>query len=311
MLDMTLRSQIRSRIAFSLALALITALPAFASVAGTFDKTLQVNGPVDLEVLSRSGDITIRSGAAGTVSIHGKIHTGNLWFGGHSSDIQQIESNPPIRQNGNSIRIDYVNASNVSIDYEITVPENTTVRGHTGSGNQTVEGLKGNVDLESGSGDLTLARLTGEMHLQTGSGNVRGHEVAGPARARAGSGDIDLEENGEGDVEIRTGSGNITVKGINGGFHAEAGSGDIRGQGTPKSLWSVRTGSGNVNLQVPQELAFDVDVSSSSGTVTMNHPVTTTIQGRVQESRKSVVGKVRGGGPMISVHTGSGDIQVD
>jgi len=308
---MTVISKIRSRIALSLVAALMMAVPALASVAGTFDKSFQVNGPVDLEVLSRSGDITIRSGGAGTVSIHGKIHTGNFWFGGHSGDVQQIESNPPLHQNGNSIRIDYVNASNISVDYEITVPENTTVRGHTGSGNQTVEGLKGNVDLESGSGDLTLARLTGEMHLQTGSGNVHGHELAGPARARAGSGDIDLEETGEGDVEIRTGSGNITVKGINGGFHAEAGSGDIRGQGTPKNLWSVRTGSGNVNLQVPQEMAFDVDVSSSSGTVTMNHPVTTTIQGRVQESRKSVVGKVRGGGPMISVHTGSGDVQVD
>jgi len=308
---MSLRLLVFARTASVVAAMLASTLPSLASVAGTFDKTLQVNGPVDLEVLSRSGDIVIRSGGAGSVTIHGKIHSGNLWFGGHSSDVQQIQNNPPIRQSGNSIRIDYVNASNLSVDYEITVPEDTTVRGHTGSGNQTVEGLKGNIDLESGSGDLTLARLRGELHFQTGSGNVRGRELAGPARARAGSGDIDLEEVGEGDVEIRTGSGNITAKGINGGFHAEAGSGDIRGQGTPKNLWSVRTGSGNVNLQVPQEVAFDVDVSSSSGTVTMNHPVTTTIQGRVQESRKSVVGKVRGGGPMISVHTGSGDIQVD
>ena len=92
---------------------------------------------------------------------------------------------------------------------------------------------------------------------------------------------------------------------------AEAGSGDIRGEGIAKNMWSVRTGSGNVNLRLPSDAAFDVDVSSSSGTVTMGHPVTTTIQGRVQESRKSIVGKVRGGGPTISVHTGSGDIHVD
>ncbi len=130
--------------------------------------------------------------------------------------------------------------------------------------------------------------------------------LAGPARMKAGSGDIDIEEIGEGDIDIRTGSGNITVKGINGGFHAEAGSGDIRGDGMPKNLWSIRTGSGNVSLRVPSDAAFDVDVSSSSGTVTMGHPVTATIQGRVQESRKSVVGKVRGGGPTISVHTGRG-----
>ena len=78
-----------------------------------------------------------------------------------------------------------------------------------------------------------------------------------------------------------------------------------------KNMWSIRTGSGNVNLRLPSDAAFDVDVSSSSGSVTMGHPVQTTIQGRVQESRKSVVGKVRGGGPTVSVHTGSGDIHVD
>jgi DUF4097 and DUF4098 domain-containing protein YvlB len=291
---------------------LASALPCYASVAGTFDRSFQVNGPVDLEVLSRSGDITIHNGASGSVSIHGTIHVGNSWFSSdRKADVQNIQNNPPIRQSGNSIHVDYVNVNNISIDYDITAPENTTVRAHTGSGNQNVEGLKGNIDLESGSGDMKLARLSGDMNFRTGSGNVRGHDLAGPARAKAGSGDIDLEETGQGDMEIRTGSGNITVKGINGGFHAEAGSGDIHGDGSPQNLWSIRTGSGNVHLRLPSEAAFDVDVSSSSGRVTMNHPVTTTVQGRIEESRKSVVGKVRGGGPTVSVHTGSGDISVD
>jgi DUF4097 and DUF4098 domain-containing protein YvlB len=263
-------------------------------------------------VLTRSGDVIVRNGPAGTVSIHAKIESGTSWFGGdHKEDVQQLQSNPPIRQNGNSIRIDYVNINNISIDYEITVPENTAIHSHTGSGDQTIEGLKGSVDLESGSGDLKLARLTGEMHFQTGSGNIRGHELSGPARIKAGSGDIVVDEVGAGDVEIRTGSGNITVNGINGGFHAEAGSGDIHGKGLPKNMWSVRTGSGNVTLNVPSDAAFDVDISSNSGSVTLGHPVSTTVQGRIEESRKSVVGKVRGGGPMVTVHTGSGDVQVD
>ena len=300
------------RIIGRLAVIAVLATPGFASVAGTFDRSFQVSGAVDLEVLSRSGDVTVRNGPAGTVTVHGKINTGNSWFGGdRHADVQAIQNNPPIRQNGNSIRIDYVNYNNISIDYEITVPDETSVRSHTGSGNQDVEGLRGRIELESGSGDMQLARLTGEMRFSTGSGNVRGHELSGPARAKAGSGDIDIEENGEGDIDIRTGSGNISVKGINGGFHAEAGSGDIHGDGSPKNLWTVRTGSGNVVLRVPQDAAFDVDVSSSSGSVTMGHAVQTTIQGRVQESRKSVVGKVRGGGPTVSVHTGSGDVTVE
>jgi hypothetical protein len=292
---------------------LVSSLAGFASVVGTFDRSFQVNGPVDLEVLTRSGNITIRTGSSNSVSIHATIHSGNGWFGGDNKpEVQELENNPPIRQNGNGIRVDYVNLRNISIDYEITVPENTTVRAHSGSGDQTVEGVRGNVDLESGSGDMRLARLTGgDLRFQTGSGNVRGHQISGPVRAKAGSGDIEIEETGSGDVDIRTGSGNITVRGINGGFRAEAGSGDIRGNGSPKNLWSIRTGSGNVNLGIPPDTAFDVDISTSSGSVTLNHPVVTTIQGRVQESRKSVVGKVRGGGATVSVHTGSGDIHVD
>ncbi|MBZ5546515.1 MAG: DUF4097 domain-containing protein [Acidobacteriia bacterium] len=295
----------------TLIFVMVSSLAGFASVVGTFDRSFQVSGPVDLEVLTRSGDITVRSGSSGTVSIHAKIHSGSGWFGGDNKpEVQELQNNPPIRQSGNSIRIDYVNLRNISVDYEITVPEDTTIRAHTGSGDQTIEGVRGNTDLESGSGDLRLARLTGDLHFQTGSGNVRANQISGPARGKAGSGDIEVEEVGSGDVDIRTGSGNITVHGVNGGFRAEAGSGDIRGEGTPTNMWSLRTGSGNVTLRVPSNLAFDVDISTSSGSVTMDHPVTTTIQGRVQESRKSIVGKVRGGGPTISVHTGSGDIHV-
>src|SRR5713226_5658406 len=305
-------SLIRYRAIRTLLFVLASSLAGFASVAGTFDRSFQVNGPVDLEVLTRSGDITIRNGSAATVSIHGKIHIGNSWFeGSHKGEVEELEKNPPLRQTGNSIRIDYVNLRNVSVDYEITVPENTTVRSHSGSGDQTVEGIKGGIDLESGSGDMKLARLTGDLHAQTGSGNVRAHQISGPVRAKAGSGDIEIEEVGAGDVEIRTGSGNITVNGVNGGFRAEAGSGDIHGKGFPRNMWSVRTGSGNVTLNVPTDAAFDVDISSNSGTVTLGHPVQTTVQGRIQESRKSVVGQVRGGGPVVSVHTGSGDVQVD
>jgi hypothetical protein len=295
----------------TLIFVVISSLAGFASVIGTFDRSFQVSGPVDLEVLTRSGDITVRAGSSGSVSIHAKIHSGNSWFlGDQKPQAQELQNNPPIRQNGNSIRIDYVNMRNISVDYEITIPEDTTVRAHTGSGNQTVEGVRGNADLESASGDLRLDRLTGDLHFQTGSGNVRARQISGPARGKASSGDIEVEEVGSGDVDIHTGSGNITVRGINGGFRAEAGSGDIHGEGTPKNMWSIRTGSGNVTLRVPSELAFDVDASTSSGSVRMDHPVTTTIQGRVQESRKSIVGKVRGGGPTISVHTGSGDIHV-
>src|SRR5882757_6800657 len=247
-----------------------------ASVAGTFDRSLTVNGPVDLEVLTHSGDITVRNGPSGTVSIHGVIHVGSSWLtGSHDREVHELQQNPPIHQNANNIRIAYADVRDISVDYEITVPAETTLRS------------------------------------RTGSGDIRAEELSGPIYGRAGSGDLEFEETGSGDADIETGSGNIHLKGLVGGLRASAGSGDITIDGNPKESWRVHTGSGNVRLRLPSEAAFDVDLATSSGNATINHPVATTVQGKVQEGHKTVTGKVRGGGPLLSVHTGSGDVHVD
>lgn len=291
---------------------LLATAAASASEQGRFERKLNVSGAADLQVFTRSGDVTIRSGPAGAIGIIGHIHVGNRWFSGDKrSEVEEIEKNPPIQQSGNNVRIDYVNHQNISIDYEITAPSDMKVRTKSGSGDQTIEGMKAGTDIETGSGDVRLTDLAGDLRVHTGSGNVQARGAAGPLDARAGSGDITIEERSKGDVHLETGSGDIEARGVDGGLRASTGSGNVRVDGTPANNWSVRTGSGDAQLRLPQEAAFDVDISSSSGNVSVNHPVTTTVEGRIGESHRSIRGKVRGGGPEISVHTGSGDVRVD
>src|ERR1700722_7290294 len=297
----------------TIALVVLFSTAAFGSTPqGSFVKTLTVSGPVNLEVLTRSGDVTVRTGASAAVIIHGRIFVGDRWLrGNRQADVDQIAQNPPIRQEGNTVHIDYLNnMRDISVDYEITVPVDTVVRTQTGSGDQTIEGTRGNVDVQTGSGDVKLARLTGEIRLQTGSGNIRGRELSGSVKGGTGSGDVEIEETSTGDIDMHTGSGNITVRGIQGGFHGEAGSGDITAEGTQTGPWEIRTGSGNVHVRLPANAAFDADINTSSGTIDVQSPIEMTVQGRVQESRKQIRGKVRGGGPLLSVRTGSGDVQI-
>ncbi len=293
--------------------ALFTGTVAFASAPqGTFEKTFSVSGPVDLEVLTHSGDIIVRSGAAGSVVVRGKIYVGDHWlFGNRHADVSDIEQHPPLRQDGNSIHVDYVNAHDIAIDYEITVPADTTVRTRSGSGDQTVEGTRGNADLQSGSGDMRLRQMTGDIHVQTGSGTVEARQIAGALRGGTGSGDVQVEETSSGDIDLHTGSGNLTARGIQGAFRGEAGSGDITAEGTQTGTWEIRTGSGNVHVRLPANAAFDADITTSSGTLDMDAPITMTVQGRAQETRKAIHGKVRGGGPLLTVRTGSGDIHIE
>ena len=177
----------------ALAVLLASTFASASTPQGHFEKTFKVSGPVDLEVQTRSGDIMVRSGASGSVSIRAEIYVGDHWlFGDRHTDVSDIEQHPPLRQDGNNIHIDNVTVRDISVDYEITVTVDTTVRAHSGSGNQTIEGTHGNADVQTGSGDLRLLGLTGEIRLQTGSGNVRAREIAGPVRGGAGSGDIEV-----------------------------------------------------------------------------------------------------------------------
>jgi hypothetical protein len=304
----------RSRFA-KLAIVLVVLLAStllFASTPqGTFEKTLTVSGPVDLEVLTHSGDVTVRAGSSGSIFIRGKIYVGDHWLmGNRQADVHEIEQHPPIRQEGNNIHIEYVNMRNISVDYEITVPADTTVRTRSGSGDQTIEGTHGSVDTQTGSGDVKLANLNGEIRLQTGSGNIRARQVSGPVRGGTGSGDVEIEEAASGDIDLRTGSGNITARGVQGGFHGETGSGDVTAEGTQTGSWEIHTGSGNVHVRLPSNAAFDADISSSSGSVEVGEPIEMTVQGRVGDTHKQIRGKVHGGGPLLRVRTGSGDIHI-
>lgn len=307
-------------------------LPLSASSTGHFERTLQVSGPVDLEVTSGSGNITVHTGGAGTLSVSAKIHgsTGSWFFGGDVEErIQRIEKNPPVEQQGNTIRMgkfeDRDLARNISIDYDLTVPAQTRLNSRTGSGDQSLSGLQlaltantgsGNITIEnvsadtrirSGSGDLKIDSLKGTLNAETGSGNIRARNVAGEIVASTGSGDIEMHQTGTGDVRVGTGSGNVRLEGLKGGLRAETGSGDIEAQGEAAHDWRLGAGSGNITLRLPSHAAFNLDARTSSGSLNIHHEIT--MQGSI--SKNHIQGKAGGGGILLDLHTGSGDIEID
>jgi Putative adhesin len=311
----------------------LAALPLRAATTGHFEKTLQVSGTVELEVTSGSGNITVHQGGAGSVYVSAKIHanSGSWLFGGGNADerIQRIEQNPPVAQQGNSIHIGKIEdrdlTKNISIDYDVTVPPQTRLTSTSGSGDLTISGLQlpltaktgsGNVTVEhisadsrisSGSGDLTINSVKGVLYAETGSGNIRTDDLAGDAFVNTGSGDIQVRQSAGGSVKAQTGSGNIKLQGIKGGLRADAGSGNIQAEGQPTADWRLSAGSGNITLRVPSQASFNIDARTSSGTLKVDHPVTT--QGTM--ARNHIQGKVGNGGVLLDVHTGSGDIEVE
>ncbi len=263
---------------------------------GTFERTLKVRGPVNLEITTNSGDVTVVSGDDSEVHIKGTIHVNQGWIFGNSDSearIRAIQRNPPIDQNGDHIEIsppkDEALARHVSIDYQVTVPSRTQLTSKSGSGDLAVRGILGPVNASTGSGDLKLAELRGDVHIRTGSG------------------DGDFSNLSGGHVVIESGSGDMQFRDIRAELHVRTGSGDVKAQGEPTGEWILSTGSGDVTLNLPGTGGFDLDASTDSGDIDTNLPIT--IQGKA--GGKELTGQVRGGGHMIRLRTGSGDIRID
>ena len=301
------------------------------SAEGAFQRSLNVSGPVDLDVSTGSGSITVREGTSGKVEIHGTIKARRNWLGGGPSaeeKVKRLESDPPIEQTGNSIRIGRIEDEdlrrNVSISYDITVPADTSLRSKTGSGSQNVMGLNGTVDASTGSGSVTLAHIgataristgsgtvrinnvKGRVDASTGSGSIEGSGIAGAFRGSTGSGSIRLQQTAPGDVEVSTGSGSVELDGVKGAVRVGTGSGGVEVSGEPTGRWSLHAGSGSVVVRLPAGTAFDLDARTDSGSVTADHPVT--VQGTMK--RGEMRGKVRGGGQLVELRTGSGNIRI-
>ena len=80
------------------ALAALSCRPAFGEDAeGSFERTLTVTGPVDLDVQTGSGHIEVRAGGASAVVIRAAIRVREGFFGSQSAAqrVRDIESHPP------------------------------------------------------------------------------------------------------------------------------------------------------------------------------------------------------------------------
>ena len=77
-------------VAFGILCAMPHAAKAQGRIEGSFERTLNVGGMVNLDVSTGSGSIDLRRGGNGRVEIRGRIRAGNSFFRSNAADAEAV-----------------------------------------------------------------------------------------------------------------------------------------------------------------------------------------------------------------------------
>jgi len=204
---------------------------------------------------------------------------------------------------------------------------------HTGGGSIEVRQANGKLVAETGGGAIEIQSCAQGAVIETGGSSITVRHCNGKVKASTGGGSIDLSDVG-GPAEIETGGGSIRLTSAKGHVHAETGGGGIELYGVPSA--SAETGAGGITVKLVNTGSerHDSDLETAAGDITVyiasdvainvrasvdmgnGHQITSDFQdikvssegGPYGPKTLMAEGRLNGGGPLLKVHTSTGDI---
>jgi len=184
-------------------------------------KTLKVDTEetLTLKVDDVAGDVTVTGADVDTVQVKAVKTAYDSSQARADAEVKNVKYT--IEQNGNTITLTYelpksMNFNNNvnTVDFIVTVPNETTVDVDTNFGEVGVTDTKGNVDIKNDFGDVTVENIEGALTVKTNSGEVNATSIkAGSENIDLSSdfGGVTLEKAGGKDITLDSNSGTITL----------------------------------------------------------------------------------------------------
>ncbi len=287
-----------------------------AKIKARFEKEMEVGVPLQLEVATGSGDISVQRGEDGKLRVTSDFQV----RAGSQEEAEElarrIREDPPIEVEGALARVGglskydlgtWPGGPSVVFDFSVSAPFDTEVQVKTGSGDEDVRNLKGPVTAKAGSGDIQVRDVEEHVEIDTGSGDIAVTRGGSSVSADTGSGDLDLNEAG-GEVSVRIGSGDAQLRCLGGSMHVAIGSGDVNVESpVPDGAeWVLKAGSGDVELLLPGDSQFALSARCALGEIEPGFGLRPSggigkrIEGKVGESPTS----------SITIKTAHGDIKI-
>ena len=267
-----------------------------SSVDTTFD--FDRRGLVSLTI--GSGDIIVTAWSREQIRVHATSEGGGVRLDASSSRVNLDLSN---RYGGGG-----------DSRFEVTVPIGVRVVARAQSGDISISGTQSEVDARSQSGDVKVEDVANRVDIGTLSGDIEVHGANGDVQIKSVSGDIRVNEF-KGDFEGETVSGSVELRGATAhSVRSHSTSGDLvyEGRIDPSGRYELIAHSGDIKLNIPSNTSAELSVSTWSGTLDSDFPITLRPgeHGIGSGQAKRFTFTIGNGDARISAETFSGDVTI-
>jgi len=206
--------------------------------------------PIRLEVTVAAGRLDVETVDVGesTVTIDGSKKAPETMH------VELVGDRLVIEQRRKSL-LGFIDRFDDSLRVRASVPHGSAVQIVTASGDATLDGSFGAVQMKSASGSLAVTGgVDGDATVKTVSGGVRVPRVAG-------------------DLDVRTVSGHVAAESVDGSVSVKSVSASVRVGSVRQGQVIVQSVSGDVDLGIASGTSVDVDAGSASGALISEVPL--------------------------------------
>jgi hypothetical protein len=269
------------------------------SYSDTVEQRFTFEGTPKLRVRNVSGETSITAaGASGEIRVVARKRV----TAGSEDRAKRLLQNLEVRmdQRGEALHVephlyeqergwlDLFRGKRFRVDFEITVPAECAIDAQTASGEISIEGVRGPLEVQSVSGDVRLEDIQGPMRLKSVSGDVDCRGYVGHLEGNTVSGDLTIVAAALKSSQLHTVSGDVLIEGRL----------DSRKEHRFKSI------SGDVELALSDADAT-IEYRTASGDLECELPARIARRGRKEYSVLLGAGQAQ-----VAVKTVSGDLTV-
>ncbi len=270
---------------------------------------IAVSLPAYISASTFGGSITVNSHNRNEIEIRIHVRKNRSYL--HEGEDAPVEITVTDSPNGVEITAEpkrsggfFRTGTNVSVSYDILVPESTEVRAKTSGGSVSAFDIAHNVSLITSGGPVTVERVTGEVLARTSGGPINARDITGNLTARTSGGGIRIT-NTTGKLSARTSGGPIRLDRVSGAIEARTSGGpiDARVLHLEEHL-SLHTSGGSIKAIVPRNQGMDIRATGASVSNRLDN-----MAGDI--TPRNIHGSVHGGGIAVELRTSGGSVQIE